>query len=87
MLHVRLKRGSLCGFLGTRIQKNHYLISREKVCIQIAPIGCGVEAEMVFRRHFREPSLGFMYKADMSLILFARIERDHSKRWPIGAIA
>src|SRR5213594_4037391 len=35
---------------------------------------------MVFRRHFREPSLGFMYKADMWRILFGGKERDHAKR-------
>src|SRR2546425_8546114 len=81
LLHVRLKRSSLCGFLRTRIQKNHDLIRSKKVCIQIVPSGCGVKAEIVSRRHFRKPSLGFMDKADMCLILFGGIERYDSKRW------
>jgi hypothetical protein len=43
------------------------------------PIGCSVEAEIVFRRHFWKPSLGFMHKADMRLILFGGKERYDSK--------
>src|SRR5260370_42625491 len=81
MLHVRLKRSSWCRFFRTRIQKNHYLILSENVCIQIVPVGCGVKAEIVFRRHFRKPSLGFMYKADMRLVLLAREERYDSELW------
>src|SRR2546427_5380446 len=81
LLHVRLKRSALCGFFGAGVQKHHYLIRSKKVCIEIVPIGRGVEAEVIFRRDFRKPSLGFMDKADMRLILFAGIERDHSKRW------
>src|SRR5256712_4595312 len=89
MLHVRLKRSSLCGLFRTRIKKHHYLIRSKKVGIQIVPIGCSVKGEIVFRRHFRKPSLGFTYKADMCLILFGGIERYDSKRWlaAIGAKA
>src|SRR5882762_10314591 len=80
MLHVRLKRSSLCRFFRTRIQKHHYLISRKKVCLPVVPIGCGVIAEIVWRRLFRNPSLGFPEKADMGLIILAGRERDHSRR-------
>src|SRR2546428_4995483 len=80
LLHVRLKRGALWGFFGARVQKHHYLIRSKKVCIEIVPIGRGVEAEVIFRRDFRKPSLGFMDKADMRLILFGGKERDHSER-------
>src|SRR2546425_9671982 len=54
--------------------------SGEKVGIQIVPIGSGVEAEMVFHRHCRKPSLGFMDKADVCRILFGGKERDHPER-------
>src|SRR6266850_1512407 len=79
MLHVRLKRSSLCRIFGTSIQKNNHLIFGKKVRIQILPIGCGVIAEIVFRCHFRKPSVGFMYKADMRLILFGGKERYDSE--------
>src|SRR6266851_3696565 len=81
MLHVRLKRSALRRFFRTRIQKHHDLIRSKKVGIQIVPIGCGVEAEAVFRRHFRKPPLGFMDKADMCRIFFGGKERYHSEPW------
>ena len=89
MLHVRLKRGALCGVFWTRIEKNHDLIRSKKAGIQIVPVGCGVIAELVFRRDFRKPSLGFLYKADVCLILLGGIERNDPKRWlaVIGAKA
>ena len=45
------------------------------------PVGCGVETEVVFCRHFRKPSLGFAYEADVRLVLFGGGERNHSKVW------
>ena len=45
------------------------------------PVGCSVKAEVVFRRYFRKPSLGFMYEADVRLVRSGGIERDHSKVW------
>src|SRR5207245_8055676 len=81
LLQVRLKRSALCGFFGAGVQKHHYLIGSKKVRIEIVPIGRGVKAEMIFRRDFRKPSLGFTDKGDMCLILFGGKERDHSVRW------
>src|ERR1700720_1940019 len=81
VLHVRLKRGSLGRIFRTRIEKYDHLVLGKKIRIQIPPIGCGVKAEIVFRRHFRKPSLGFMQKADVRLVLFAGEERDDSELW------
>src|SRR5438132_10869331 len=80
MLHVRLKRSSLCRVFRTGIQKNHDLILSEKVRIQIVPIRRGVIAEMVFGRRLRKPALDLMQEADVCRIFFARVERDHAKR-------
>src|SRR5439155_17748189 len=44
-----------------------------------------VKAELVLRRHFRKPSLGFADKADMRRIFLGGIERDHPELWPVGA--
>src|SRR2546423_7095819 len=52
-----------------------------KFCVEIVPVGCGVETEVVFRRHFRKPSLGLAYEADVRPILFGGVERNHSKVW------
>ena len=77
VLHVRLKRGALCRVFGTRVQKHHDLIFGQESRIQIVPVGCGVEAEVVLRRHLRKPSLGFVQEADMRLIPLAREKTDH----------
>src|SRR2546423_10221153 len=79
MFHVALKRSALSGIFGTSIEKDHDLIGREKARIQILPIGCGVEAEIVLRRHLRKPPLGFMNEADVRLVLLGGKERDHSE--------
>jgi hypothetical protein len=84
VLHVGLKRSSLRGIFRTRIQKDDDLIIGEKIWIHFLPIGCGVKAEIVFRRHLRKPSLGFMYEADMCRILFRGKERYDSELWLSG---
>src|SRR5882762_1855532 len=81
MLHVRPERTALYGVLRTRIEKNHDLILRKKVRVQIAPMGRGVIAEIVFRRHLRKPYLGFTQETDMRRIFLAGEERDHAKLW------
>src|SRR5207249_8440259 len=74
MLHVRLKRRSLGRIFGTRIEKHHDLVVRKKASVQIAPAGGRVKAELVLRRHFRKPSLGFPDKADMRRIFLGGID-------------
>ena len=81
MLHVGLECSSLRRDFRARIQKDYNLIFREKVRIQIVPIGCGVKAEIVFRRHLRKPPLGFMHEADMCRILFGGKERYDFELW------
>jgi hypothetical protein len=87
VLHVRLKRRALCRIVRTRVEEHHDLVSRKEGGVQIAPVGGGVKAEMVFRRHFRKPSLGFPDKADMCRIFLGGIERDYPERWLTGADA
>jgi len=79
LLHVPLKRSALRGVFRPGIEKDHHLIRSKEVRIQITPIGCGVEAEIVFRGHLRKPALGFVQEADVCRILFARKERDDSE--------
>src|SRR2546426_6722650 len=81
MLHVRLERGALGGIVGARIQKYHDLIRGEKVGLEVVPIGCGIEGEMVSRRHFRKPAPGFSDEADMGRIFLGRVERDDFEGW------
>src|SRR5690242_19337792 len=81
VLHVGLKRGAFVGCFRTGIEKNHYLILMEKRCVQIPPIGCGVEAEIVSCRHGRKPLLSFTNKADVCLIIFRGRERNDSEGW------
>jgi hypothetical protein len=70
MVHVLFKGSTLGRIFGTSIQKDNDLIFGKKVRIQILPVGCALIAEIVFRGHFRKPSVGFLNKADMRLILF-----------------
>ena len=70
MIHVLFKRSTLGRIFGTSIQKNNHLIFGKKVRIQILPVGRALIAEIVFRGNFRKPSIGFMNKANMRLILF-----------------
>ena len=75
---------TLRGIFGARIEKHHDLILRKKVGVQVAPIRRGVEPEMVFRRHLRKPTLGFMNEADVCLILLGGEEPNHAKRWRVA---
>src|SRR5690349_25115301 len=79
VFHVRLKRSALCGVFGTRIPKNHHLVPREKVRVQVLPVGCGVKPKIVLRRHLRKPSLGLMDEADVRRILLGGEKRDHAE--------
>jgi hypothetical protein len=80
MLHVGLKRGALCGLFGARVQKHDHLIRGKKITVQVVPIGCGVEREMVSRRHFGKPAAGFIDKADVGRVQLGGIERDNFER-------
>src|SRR5882762_6226988 len=86
-LHVCLKRGALRGIFRTRIQKHDDLIGGQKGRVQVLPIGCGVEREVILRRHLRKPAPGLVHKADVRGVLLSGVKRDsfEARRWSASA--
>ena len=80
MLHVRPKGGALCRIFRAGIQKYHDVILRQKLRVEVAPIGCRVKAKLILQRQLRKPAPSLLHEADMSRVLFGRIERDDTER-------
>src|SRR6185312_16015456 len=86
-LHVCLKCGALRGVFRTRVQKHHDLIRRKKIRVQVLPVRCGVEREVIARRHLWKPAPSLVHKTDVRRVLLGGVERDsfEARRWSASA--
>ena len=77
--HVVSEGLALARDIGPGIQKNHHLAVGKELRVEIVPIGRGLVGEVILGGHFGKEAVGFMHKADVRQIFFARVEGDGMK--------
>ncbi len=75
-LHVLPEGLTLRGIIGPRIEEQHDLVAREKLGVELGPVGRRLVAERCCLAGFGKPAVGLAHEADVGEIVRASIERE-----------
>src|SRR5688572_23430308 len=79
LFHILAEGVPLRRCIWSCIEEDNHLISGQEIRIHITPVVSGIVGKIVLFCFGSKPTVGFMYKTDMCLVMQGCIKTDHLK--------